>query len=169
MWAWYDQLRPLLWRQGRQFPETGPAQRQLMNDGEIDVLISFNPAKAAVASRSGQLPDTVRTFVMRRGTIGNTSFVAIPFNAANKEAAMVLANFLLEPATQAHAQDIRNLGNFTVLDLARLSAADRKRFADLPRHPALPGNEELGPVLLEPHASWMTRIAAEWERRYVGR
>jgi len=169
LWAWYEQLRPLLWRQGKQFPETGPAQRQLLNDGEIDILISFNPAEAAVASKAGQLPDSVRTFVMKRGTIGNTSFVAIPYNAANKEGAMVVANFLLEPATQAHAQDINQLGNFSVLDMARLSAAERKRFDDLPKHPALPSNAQLGPILLEPHASWMTRITAEWERRYTGK
>lgn len=169
LWAWYEQLRPLLWRQGRQFPETGPAQRQLLNDGEIDILISFNPAEAAVASKAGQLPDSVRTFVMKRGTIGNTSFVAIPYNAANKEGAMVVANFLLEPATQAYAQDINHLGNFSVLDMAKLSAADRKRFDDLPKHPALPTNAQLGAVLLEPHASWMTRITAEWERRYTGK
>ena len=169
LWAWYEQLKPLLWRQGRQFPETGPAQRQLLNDNEIDILISFNPAEAAVASSAGQLPDSVRTFVMKRGSIGNTSFVAIPYNAANKEGAMLVANFLLEPATQAHAQDIRQLGNFSVLDTAKLSPADRKRFDDLPKHPALPSNAELGPVLLEPHASWMTRITAEWERRYTGK
>lgn len=169
LWAWYEQLRPLLWRQGRQFPESGPAQRQLLNDGEIDILISFNPSEAAVASKAGQLPDSVRTFVMKRGTIGNTSFVAIPYNAANKEGAMVVANFLLEPATQAHAQDINQLGNFSVLDMARLSAAERKRFDDLPKHPALPSNAQLGPILLEPHASWMTRITAEWERRYTGK
>src|SRR5262249_25134368 len=34
LWAWYDKLRPHLWREGRTFPENGPAQRQLMNDGE---------------------------------------------------------------------------------------------------------------------------------------
>jgi putative thiamine transport system substrate-binding protein len=167
LWTWYDELRPLLWRQGKQFPENGPAQRQLLNDGEIDLMVSFNPAEAAVAQASGQLPDSARTAVFDRGTIGNTSFVAIPYNAANKEAAMVIANFLLEPATQAHAQDVRQMGNFTVLDLAKLTPADRKAFDDLPRHPALPTNAELKTSLLEPHPSWMTRIVAEWERRYT--
>jgi putative thiamine transport system substrate-binding protein len=167
LWAWYDALRPHLWRQGRQFPDNGPAQRQLLNDGEIDVMISFNPSEAAVAATAGLLPDTVRTFTFAKGTIGNTSFVAIPFNAAHKEGAMVVANFLLEPATQAHAQDIRQMGNYTVLDLERLAPADRARFASLPSHPALPGAAALGPTLLEPHPSWMTRITAEWERRYT--
>ena len=105
--------------------------------------------------------------MLSKGTIGNTSFVAIPYNAAHKEAAMVVADFLLEPEAQARAQNIDFLGTFTVLDIERLPAADKKRFADLPMNPALPTSAELGKVLLEPHASWMTRIIAEWEKRYV--
>jgi putative thiamine transport system substrate-binding protein len=167
LWAWYDALRPHLWRRGQQFPESGPAQRQLMSDGEIDMMVSFTPAEAAVAILAGQLPDTVRTFVFARGTIGNTSFVAIPINAGSKEGAMVVADFLLEPATQARAQDIRQMGNFTVLDLARLTPQERQRFAELPTSPALPTNADLRVALLEPHPSWMTRITAEWEKRYT--
>ncbi|MFZ4756990.1 MAG: ABC transporter substrate-binding protein [Burkholderiaceae bacterium] len=167
LWPWYDALRPTLWRQGRQFPESGPAQRQLLNDGEIDVMISFNPSEAAVAITNGLLPDSVRTFTFTRGTIGNTSFVAIPYNAPNKDAAMVVADFLLEPATQAHAQDIKQMGNQNVLDLARLSPADRARFDALTPSPALPTAADLARPLLEPHASWMTRIVTEWERRYT--
>jgi len=167
LWAWYDRLRPTLWRKGAQFPDNGSAQRQLLNDGEIDITLSFNPAEAAVSVLGGQLPDTVRTFTMRKGTIGNTSFVAIPYNAAHKEGAMLVANFLLEPATQARAQDIQSMGSVNVLDLARLAPADRALFAELTPSAALPTPAELGGPLLEPHASWMTRITAEWTRRYT--
>jgi putative thiamine transport system substrate-binding protein len=167
LWAWYDELKPLLWRGGREFPETGPAQRQLLADGEIDLAVSFNPAEAAVAIASGALPDTARVYVLERGTIGNTSFVAIPFNAANKEGAMVVANVLLEPATQARAQDPKAMGNFTVLDLSKLSPEERKAFDPPPGAVGLPTNAELGTALLEPHPSWMTRLTAEWEKRYV--
>jgi putative thiamine transport system substrate-binding protein len=167
LWSWYDQLRPTLWRKGTQFPDNGSAQRQLLNDGEIDITLSFNPAEAAVSVAGGQLPASVRTFMMRKGTIGNTSFVAIPYNAAHKEGALLLANLLLEPATQARAQDIQSMGSINVLDLARLSAADRALFDKLTPSDALPTPAELGKPLLEPHASWMTRIAAEWQRRYT--
>ena len=166
LWSWYDRLRPTLWREGREFPESGPAQRQLMNDGAIDIHMSFDPAEAAVSIASHQLPSTVRVFAMAKGMIGNTSFVAIPYNAAHKEGAMVVADFLLEPATQARAQDPAWGGNLTVLDLAKLSAAQRALFAPKLGMPGLPRNDELGAVLLEPHPSWMTRIVAEWERRY---
>ena len=167
LWAWYDELKPLLWRGGKEFPETGPAQRQLLADGEIDLAVSFNPAEAAVAIASGALPDSARVTVLERGTIGNTSFVAIPYNAANKEGALVVANHLLEPATQARAQDPKAMGNFTVLDLAKLSPAERKLFDRPTDAKGLPTNAELGTALLEPHPSWMTRITAEWEKRYV--
>lgn len=167
LWPWYDQLRPTLWRKGQQFPENGPAQRQLLNDGEIDIAISFDPNDAAVSVLAGLLPATVRTFTFSKGTIGNTSFVAIPYNAKNREGALVVANFLLEPATQARAQDIRQTGNLNVLDLARLGAADRALFDRLTESPALPTAAELGTSLLEPHASWMTRIADEWQKRYT--
>jgi putative thiamine transport system substrate-binding protein len=165
LWAWYEQLRPLLWRRGQQFPDNGPAQRQLLNDGEIDISISFNPSEAAVSVQAGLLPASVRTTTFSKGTIGNTSFVAIPYNASHKEAALVVANFLLEPATQARAQDIRQMGNLNVLDPSRLSPEQRRAFAELPDHPALPTAAELGAPRLEPHASWMTRITAEWSKR----
>lgn len=165
LWAWYDQLRPLLWRQGRQFPENAAAQRQLLNDGEIDITLSFNPSEAAVAAQAGLLPESVRSFTFAKGTIGNTSFVAIPFNATHKDGALVVANFLLEPESQARAQDIRQLGTANVLDAGKLSAEQRRLFETLPGHPALPHPSELGAIQLEPHASWMTRIAAEWSRR----
>ena len=167
LWSWYDQLRPALWRKGQQFPDNGPAQRQLLNDGEIDITISFNPTEAAVSVEAGLLPPTVRTFTFTKGTIGNTSFVAIPYNAKNKEGALVVANFLLEPATQARAQDIKQMGNLNVLDLSRLGPADRALFDKLTASPALPTAAELGTPLLEPHSSWMTRITAEWQKRYT--
>jgi putative thiamine transport system substrate-binding protein len=165
LWTWYDQLRPHLWRKGQQFPDNGSAQRQLLNDGEIDITLSFNPAEAAVSLRAGLLPASVRTFTFAKGTIGNTSFVAIPFNARAREGAMVLANFLLEPATQARAQDIQRIGALNVLDGNRLSPAQRALFEQLTDSPALPTTAQLGRPQLEPHASWMTRLTAEWQRR----
>lgn len=167
LWAWYDALQPNLWRGGRTFPENESVQQQMLNDGEVDVAMYFDPAAPAAAIEQGLLPDTVRVLVPRSGSIGNVSFVAIPYNAANREGAMVVANFLLEPATQARMQNIEVLGSFSVLDPARLSPEQAALFADLPSSPALPRLEDLGPTLVEPHPSWMTRIVDEWTRRYT--
>ncbi len=167
LWAWYDALRPNLWRGGEAFPDNQSVQQQLLNDGEVDMAMSFDPASTAAAIAQGLLPETVRVFVPEGGSIGNVSFVAIPYNAANTEGAMVVANFLLDPATQAHMQNIAVLGSFSVLDPANLDDAAKAAFAALPTAPALPALEDLGPTLLEPHASWMTRLTEEWARRYT--
>ncbi len=165
MWDWYAALRPNLWRAGRNFPDSGPAQRALLNDGEIDIMISFNPSEASTAIANGTLPDSVRSYVLDGGTIGNCSFNAIPYNAAHVAGAMVLADFLLSPEAQAHDMDPRIAGSPTVLALDQLSPADRKLFDDLPRPLASLTDAELGRPLPEPHPSWMTRITSEWERR----
>lgn len=167
LWAWYDALRPNMWRNGEAFPENQSVQQQLLNDGEVDISMSFDPASTAAAIKQGLLPDTARVFVPENGTIGNVSFVAIPYNAAHRDAAQVVANFLLDPDTQARMQNIDVLGSFSVLDPARLDASAHAAFDALPTAPALPTLESLGPTLPEPHASWMTRLTAEWARRYT--
>ncbi len=167
LWAWYDALRPLMWREGETFPENESIQARLLNDGEIDITMSFDPSYAAAAINLGLLPDTARVFVPEGGTLGNISFVAIPYNAAHVEGAQVVADFLLSPEAQAQMQNIDNLGAFSVLDPALMDAEAAAFFADLPQSPALPELADLGPTLLEPHASWMTAIAEDWAARYA--
>jgi putative thiamine transport system substrate-binding protein len=166
LFAYLDELSPYLWRQGRAYPANSTALRTLMADGEIDLALSFNPAEASSAIARGELMPEVRSFVFERGTLGNASFVAIPYNAAHKEGALAVADFLLSPEAQARKQDPKGYGGFTVLTMDKLSAADRARFAALPRGVATLSSEELGKTLPEPHPSWATRLAEAWKRRY---
>jgi len=166
LWDWLEAVRPYLWRRGEGYPASGPALHQLLADGEGDFSMAFNPAEASAAIEAGRLPDSVRTFILEDGTIGNTHFVAIPFNAAHKAGAQVVADFLMSPEAQAHKQDPAVWGDFTVLDVAGLDAADRERFDRLPRGIATLPPEDLTPVRPEPHPSWMTEIEAEWLRRF---
>ncbi len=166
LWLWLDELTPNLWREGKAYPQTGPAQLQLIADGEVDLAISFSPGEASAAIANGQLPDTVRTFVLDNGTIGNASFVAIPYNSDAKAASMVVANFLLSPEAQLRAQDPNTLGYGTVLDMDKLSASEREAFDALDLGIATLSPAELGQVQDEPHPSWMTRIADDWQIRF---
>jgi putative thiamine transport system substrate-binding protein len=167
LWAWIDRLHPHLWRGGKSFPQNAQMQRQLLDDGEIDITLTFNPGEASSDIAQGLLPETVRSYVLEGGTIGNTHFLAIPFNASAKEAAMVTADFLLSPEAQLRKQDPAVWGDPTVLAMDKLEPADRERFAALPLGIATLSPAELGPALLEPHPSWMTRLEQEWRRRYA--
>lgn len=166
LWAWLDALHPALWREGAAFPKSGPALRQMLDDGAVDMALSFHPGEASSLIAEGKLPKSVRTFVLDGGTIGNTHFVAIPFNAKAKEGAMAVANFLLSPEAQARKQDPAYWGDGTVLDLAALPAADKARFDTIQLGVATLSPQELGTALPEPHPSWMTRIEEEWLKRY---
>jgi putative thiamine transport system substrate-binding protein len=166
LWDYLDALHPHLWRRGENFPATGAAQRQLLDDGEVDITISFYPSEASSLIAQGLLPETARVFVLDGGTIGNVHFVAIPYNARSKEGAMAVANFLMSPEAQARKQDIAHWGDETVLAMGKLDPEGRRLFDELPLGVASLTPEELGPTLLEPHPSWMTRIEAEWLKRY---
>jgi putative thiamine transport system substrate-binding protein len=167
VWDRLDRVRPHLWRGGATYPASGQALHQLLDDGEVDFSMAFNPAEASGLIREGRLPATVRSFVFKGGSIANTHFVAIPFNAAHKEGAMVVADFLLSPEAQARKQDIAYWGDPTVLDLSALDPADRARFAGLELGPATLPPDALGPSLPEPHPTWMELLERRWAERHA--
>jgi putative thiamine transport system substrate-binding protein len=166
LWAYLEHLHPHLWRAGRDFPKSGPAQVQMVNDGVLDIALSFYPSQASGLIEEGRLPESARTFVFDSGMIGNTHFVAIPYNAAHKAGAMVVANFLMSPEAQAHKARPDVWGDQTVLDVDALPPEKRRLFADIARGKATLSPSELGPTLLEPHPTWMTRIEQAWQERY---
>ncbi|MCC0022718.1 MAG: ABC transporter substrate-binding protein [Hyphomicrobiaceae bacterium] len=166
LWAWLDDVTPDLWRSGAVYAADTTQLKTLLADDEIDIAMTFNPGEASSAISEGILPDTVRSFVLDYGSIGNAHFVAIPFNANAKAGAMVVANFLLSPEAQARKADESLWGDPTVLAYAKLDADGKARFDMLQRGLATLGPDESGAVLNEPDSSWTNAIEAEWARRF---
>jgi putative thiamine transport system substrate-binding protein len=163
MFEMLDALHPHLWREGKQFPQSQAQVKQMLADGELLMALTFNPNEPANLVVSGELPPTTIAWQHRGGTIGNTHFVAIPINARAKAAAQVTANFLLSPEAQARKADLKVWGDPTVLDLARLDAADAALFAGS----AAPGAVTApAPTIPEPHGSWVPLVEAAWLERY---
>ncbi|MGE4242643.1 ABC transporter substrate-binding protein [Ramlibacter sp.] len=163
LWSFLDALRPHLWRGGRQYPQNAAAIRQMMADGELALAMTFNPNEAANEIAAKRLPDSVYSWQNTGGTVGNTHFLAIPFNASAPAGAQVTINFMLSPEAQARKADVAVWGDPTVLAVDRLPANERARFAASP----LPGQvERPAPVILEPHGSWVDPLEREWLRRY---
>lgn len=167
LFAYLDQLHPMAWRGGKAFPQNYPDMKQKLADGELDIIFAFNPAEASAGIKAGELPDTVRSFTFSGGTLGNTHFVAIPYNAKAKEAALLSANFLISPEAQMRKQDPAYWGDPTVLSMSKLPQAERAAFQSLDLGVATIAPDALGPIIAEPHASWMDRIESEWRRRYA--
>jgi len=165
LWSYLDELHPMLWGKGKSWPNSAEKTRQMLDDGELDIALSFNPNEASAAVKDGQLADTVRTYAFDGGTIGNTHFVTIPYNATAKAGAMVVANFFISAEAQARKASPDVWGDPTVLDMQKLTPEDKGLFDAI----------DLGPWVLEatssktlpePHASWAAALEEAWLKRY---
>lgn len=162
------ELAPYLWRQGKTYPENPVRLSHLLADGEVDFAISYHQAEASKGINDGLYPPSVRTFVFREGTIANTHFLAIPFNAADRQGAMAVANFLISPEAQLKKADSRIWGDFPVIDIGRLDPSWQQKFADLPRGAATLSNDILQRHQLpEPRSEILIRLEKGWDRHVL--
>lgn len=162
-WALLNEIEPHLWREGRTYPETSTQHQNLFANSEVDFDMSYNPAAAANLVSQGRYPESTRTFVFESGTIGNTHYVAIPYNATNKAAAMVAANYLLEPAAQLEKAKASVWGDLPVVTVERLPQEWQDRFASIPRPPSvLPTPTLQEHRIPELQSGWLEAIEAGW-------
>ncbi|PWC30682.1 ABC transporter substrate-binding protein [Teichococcus aestuarii] len=153
-WEWYGSLRPFLWRQGQAFPEGAAALRRLLRSGEIALMPALHPIALPRLVRLGEWPPSSRAQTLGRGSMAHAALLAVPRAAAQPEAAMLAANFLLSPEAQARMADPHLLGRLA-------PPAPRPRPEALLATPPPPDM----PRLPEPHPSWALRLRQEWERR----
>lgn len=169
-WQMLNEVRPCLWRGGETYPESNSALYDLFAQGEVWISMNYSPTHAANQIARGVYPETARTWVFDTGTIGNTNYVAIPYNSPNKAAAMVVADFLLSPEAQYEAAKPEVAGWSTPLSFAKLPKEWVDRFYALPRPEAvLPADELANKQLSELQSPWLTRIEADWTRYVLER
>ncbi len=158
LWAYLQELEPHLWRQGATYPPSLAELNRLFANGEIDFTFTQLPAGIEADVAAGVFPATSRPFVFDTGTIGDSHYLAIPANAAHPEAAMVMANLVLEPELQAiKLAPANGWGDGLGISISLLDDDDRRRIEavldDL-------GELALDPALLE--SVRLPEVAAEY-------
>ena len=152
LWTWLDAIHPYLWRKGQVFPNGSAEIKQLLDDGELAIGISFNPQDAEASVKNGSLPKSIKAFAMKKGALTNTHFLAIPFNANARAGAKVVINYLLSSDAQSRKADTEIWGDPSVLNKEALSEHVRSTL----RFPSRP----------EPHPEWQVLLEQEWAKRY---
>lgn len=152
LWMYLDELHQTAWRKGKQFPSGTAQSLQLLDDGQIDLAVTFNPNEVFSAQASGKLANTTQTYAMEAGALSNIHFLAIPWNASAKEGAQVAINFLLSPEAQSRKGDLSVWGDPSVLSSQYLTGSAK--------------NTKLFKSLAEPHPSWQLALEKEWLVRY---
>jgi putative spermidine/putrescine transport system substrate-binding protein len=168
LWKYLNSIKPYLWQEGESYPKDLAALDTLFERGEVDLNMSFTQARASTRIAEGRYRKTVRTFLMNKASLYNTHFVAIPFNAPSKEAAMVLANFLMSPEAQYSKNVPDNWGDFTVLTVDKLDDKDKSLFNSLDLgDAALPFEEWDNNGIPEIPSAYIEAIEKGWEEHVL--
>lgn len=122
------ELKPYLWREGETYPSSISQLDNMYSDQEVLMSISYHPNHAASKILTGEFSETTNTFVFEKGTIGNTHFLAIPFNSPNKAGALAVLDYMLSVEMQASKYDPTNWGDLPVLDNSKLNGEEQKIF-----------------------------------------
>ncbi len=158
LWDYLQELEPHLWRKGTSYPPSLAELNRLFANGEIDFTFTQLPAGIEADVAAGILPATSRPFVFDTGTIGDSHYLAIPANAAHPEAAMVMANLVLEPELQAAKLAPANgWGDGLGISLSLLDDDSRRRIEAV--------LDDLGELALEPallESVRLPEVAAEY-------
>ncbi|MGH9839312.1 MAG: ABC transporter substrate-binding protein [Blastocatellia bacterium] len=164
--AYLNEIKPYLWRKGETYPASPKEVDRLFANSEIDFTMSYGPSFASERIARGEYPPTTRTFVFDEGTIGNYSYLAIPFNASNVAGALVVINHLMSPAHTL--EQGRELGSLFPLLLESLTPSMRAAAEALPSDAAtLPVAELARHQLSEPDAQYLERLEKDWREKVL--
>ncbi|AGU93701.1 hypothetical protein M892_00145 [Vibrio campbellii ATCC BAA-1116] len=152
LWAYLDEFHKVAWRGGKQFPGGTAESIQLLDDGQIDLAVTFNPNAVFSAQSSGNLAESTKAYAMDAGALSNIHFLAIPWNANANAGAQVVINFLLSPEAQSRKGDINTWGDPSVLSSQYLMGTAK--------------NTQQFKSIEEPHPSWQAALEKEWLKRY---
>ncbi len=125
------ELKPYLWNQGKTYPATVSQLDNMYADGQLLMTMTYNSNSISGKIANGEYPKGTQSFIFDKGTIGNTHFLAIPFNASNKEGAMAVINAVLSVEAQAAKYNPSGWGDLPVLDNTKLSTDEKKVFESI--------------------------------------
>jgi len=165
LWDYLRPLRPHFWRGGETYPANVSQLHRLFANGEIDFTMSNNDGEVDNKVLQGILPESARALVPDYGSIRNSHYWGIPFNAPNKPGALVAANLAISPRAQFEKAKPANWGDGTVLDLDQLPPEWRARFAEIPGRTRAPERAALAErALPEPAPEVMIRLMDDFRR-----
>jgi putative spermidine/putrescine transport system substrate-binding protein len=163
LWTELKNLAPTLWRGGSTYPRDVTQLNTLYAGDQVSFTMTYGPATLDALVADGTFPASTRVLALDGGTLGNASFLAIPSNAAHTAGAEVVADLALSPEQQLAKADPTVWGQYTVLDLSRLSADMAKKFAALPSSSVVPPFSVLShDAQPELAAAWVTPLDQGW-------
>ncbi|TYS84952.1 ABC transporter substrate-binding protein [Rossellomorea aquimaris] len=134
VWKELNEMKPFLWREGETYPATLTDLDKLYSQEEVWMTMGYNEARAEHLIKDGVFPENTKSFILNDvGSIGNTHFLAIPFNSPNKEGALVTINELLSPEAQYEKVKPDYWGESSPISYEKLDEKWRDKFMSVDR------------------------------------
>lgn len=165
-WAYLNDLKPYLWKEGKTYPKTLAQLDQLYAKGDVAFTMGFNERRAEQEVASGTFPEETRPLILEEGSIASTHFLSVPFNAPNPKGALVAINELLSADAQLKKYDATHWGDGTSLDLSTLTSTEQQAFKDVPAAKSTPTPDAFeGKVRAELDPEFFEVIRKDWPER----
>ncbi|RBP03207.1 putative spermidine/putrescine transport system substrate-binding protein [Rossellomorea aquimaris] len=159
VWKELDDMKPFLWREGETYPATLTDLDKLYSQEEVWMTMGYNEARAEHLIKDGVFPESTKSFVLNDvGSIGNTHFLAIPFNSPNKEGALVAINELLSPEAQFEKVKPDYWGESSPISYEKLNEEWRNKFKSVNRG----GSVLKASILEETYRGELDAAYVEW-------
>jgi putative spermidine/putrescine transport system substrate-binding protein len=170
LWDFINRNKKYFWKNGTTFPASNVTVSQMFGSGELDFAFSFGITAIDKGIKEGLFPATSKAFVFKAGSIHNTSYLGIPYNAPNKEGALVVINFLLSPEAQIEKSDINNSGGMPVFDYQKLEKQWQDKYQALPKIKYGMSEEAIQQrAIKETHSQYMINVAADFRTQVIER
>lgn len=167
---YFTELSPYLWNNGESYPATQAQLDELFKNGEIDMTMGFEVGKTAGFVASKVYPATVTTYVFDTGTIGNSHYLAIPFNAPEQAAAILVIDFLQSPEAQIEKMKSEVWGDMPAFDVNKLTAEQSALFNTVEQATGSLSMQELTDRRLpEMKSAYIDWIKSLWTDTVTGR
>ncbi|MBF2034662.1 MAG: ABC transporter substrate-binding protein [Leptolyngbyaceae cyanobacterium T60_A2020_046] len=159
-------LKPHLWRGGQTYAPTQNRLLELFANGEIWMMPAFTP-NIAEGIATGRFPDNTEAFALPGVSLNDPSFTAIPSNASNPAAAMVLADLLSGPEGQLEKFKPEVWGSPPLIERNLLPTDLQQQFDTVEASYGLPLQELTAATVPVVNAEYTLRLEKLWEEKVI--
>ena len=168
LWEYINNNKRYFWKEGRTYPKEQSKMSQLYANGELLLTYGFSEGGIEEKVVSGLYPKSTRGYAWENGTIRNTNYLGILYNAPQKAAAMQVINFLLSPEAQLKKADVDGMNANTVLSHEDLPTDWKEKFTKAKKRRYGPEMAELEQnAIAEPAPEYMIRLYEDFRTQVI--
>lgn len=168
LWRYINRNKKYFWKEGATFPKEHSIMDQMFANGELYLSFGFGEGGIEDKVRSGLFPKSTKGYAWENGTVLNSNYLGIPYNAANKAGAMQVINFLISPEAQFRKSDPDGMDANTVLSIEKLPDEWKAKFENAPNRLYGPEMEDLrSHAIEEPAPEYMIRLYEDFRTEVI--